>query len=109
MNEDVYNRLVEVARSGGLISYSDLASEAGLNLKRKPDSEEFVRMLDAIADHELANGRPLLPALVVRGDTQMPSGGLLKYAKAKNLPNTEDEITFFATESRRVYAEWKPA
>lgn len=105
MNENIYSKLVEVAKAGGLISYNDLASEAGL----KANSTAFIQILDAIADHELANGRPLLPALVVREDTRMPSGGLVKYAKKKKLPNSEDELTFFVTEVKRVYATWQGA
>lgn len=75
----------------------------------KADSADFIQILDAIADHELANGRPLLPALVVREDTLMPSGGLVKYAKNKKLPNSEDELTFCATEAKRVSAAWQTA
>ena len=68
----------------------------------KGDLYEY--MLGKIA----AAGRPLLPIVVVRGDNNMPGGGLFKYAKRKKLQKGDD-LTFFATELRRVYDYWAAA
>ena len=47
--------------------------------------------------------RPLLAAVVVRADTQMPSKGLFKFAKAHGLMKGSDEMGFWTAELRRVY------
>ncbi len=37
MNQVIYNKLVETARAGELIAYSDIAPLAGLNLESPAD------------------------------------------------------------------------
>jgi hypothetical protein len=64
------------------------------------------RVLDKIAEQDIAAGRPLLPVLVVNGTRNMPGVWLFKFAKKKKLQKT-DELTFFATEMARVRGYWK--
>jgi hypothetical protein len=65
MTDAVRQKLIEVARAGGLITYSELARVPGLDAGRKEDLEELGRALADIANHETANGRPLLPIVLV--------------------------------------------
>lgn len=108
INAAVYAKLIQVAKERKTITYSQLASVADVTVESRDELKTVGFILDAIADQELAAGRPLLPIVVVSGTTNMPGGGLFKYAKRKKLQKTDD-MTFFATELNRVYAYWATA
>lgn len=77
-----------------------------MTLEGDDDIKSLGFVLDAIADQEVALGRPLLPIVVVSGKTGSPGGGLFKYAKRKRLQKGDD-MTFFVTELKRVYDYWQ--
>lgn len=107
VNDAVYNKLVQVAKARKTIAYGELAMVADVMVEDEggDDFRSVGFILDAIADQEVAAGRPLLPIVVVSGKTNMPGGGLFKYAKRKKIQKGDD-VTFFATELRRVYDYW---
>jgi hypothetical protein len=105
VNAALYAKLIQVAKDRKTIPYGELAQAGDLSLDGEDDMKAFGFALDAIADQEVAAGRPLLPVVVVSGTTNMPGGGLFKYAKKKKLQKGDD-MTFFATELNRVYAFW---
>ncbi len=105
VNSAVYEKLIEVAKSRQTISYNELGQVADMSLESSDDMKSLGFLLDAIADQELAAGRPLLAIVVVSGKTGMPGGGLFKYARRKGIQKTDD-VTFLATELNRVYAHW---
>jgi hypothetical protein len=109
MNDAVYDKLVEVARSRSLIGYKELSGLVGLEMGRKSDLDEFVRILDEIAEHEIAAGRPVIVVVVIRDDTKMPGRGFFKFSKARGIQGDADDMAFFATELNKVYAEWSVA
>lgn len=108
MNAAVYDKLIEVAKARKTIAYGDLATAANLTIGDDGARKSIGFMLDEIAEHELAAGRPLLPIVVIREDNNMPSSGLFRFARAKKLQKSAD-ITFFATELKRVYDYWANA
>jgi hypothetical protein len=109
MNAAVYEKLKQVARDHKLITYTELGRAADLDVAHLPDLDKLVKLLTEIADHEVAQNRPLLVAVVIREDLGMPSKGLFQYARAKGLQGKKtDEVTFFAEELKRVYEAWKP-
>lgn len=109
VNQAVFERLVQVARSRQTINYHDLASIADLTLDQAGDEIKTLgSILDEIAEADVAAGRPLLAAVVVRGDTNMPGSGLFKFARRRGLQKSDD-ITFFATELKRVHDYWSKA
>jgi len=63
--EDVHDKLVDAARNGHTVCYSDLPGGRG----------HIGSYLYRIADYEKEHGRPPLTALVVRKDTGLPGGG----------------------------------
>jgi CheY-like chemotaxis protein len=99
-----YERLIRAARERTTISYAELAKAAGRTLGDDQDLRELGSILDEIAEEEVAAGRPLLGAVVVRGNN-MPGAGLFRFARQKGLQKTAD-LTFFVTELNRVYAYW---
>jgi hypothetical protein len=70
--------LIELARSEETISYQDLCNklELGLNMKLSRDRNNILGpMLGNILRYEHQNGRPLLPALVVRKKDEWAGNG----------------------------------
>ena len=90
-----------VAKAKGTVQFVELATVADMPLDGDEDVAALGRVLDEIAEQEVAAGRPLLPVLVVHGTRNMPGAGLFKFAK-KNKLQKGDDLTFFATEMAQV-------
>ena len=83
MHEAIYAELVARARSkpGRLAFYPEIAPLTGLNMDREEDREKISALLGQILEHEVANGRPLLTAIVVhRGNDNNPGEGFFSAA-----------------------------
>jgi len=106
MNRAVYDRLVAVAKSRGLITYAELGRVADLDISYLPDLDTLVRILEEIALNEIEAGRPLLVVLVIREDINMPAKGLFRFAKRHGLQKGNDDVAFFTKELARVYQAW---
>lgn len=108
MNEILYARLTEAAKEKKFLSYSDLSAAIQLSLTDAAGVNALNVMLEEIAEHELAHGHPLLVAIIVNENTNMPGAGLFSYAKRKGLmkPKDKDNMTFFVTEAKKVHDFW---
>ncbi len=108
MNDVIYARLTQAAKEKKFVSYSDLSAAIELPLTDSAGVNALNLILEEIADHEIANARPLLVAIIVNENTNMPGAGLFQYAKRKGLMKSKDKdtLTFFVTESRRVHDFW---
>lgn len=105
MNAALYAKLIETAKARKTIPITELARAADLPTDAEGDTKAVGLLLDEIADFELSEGRPLLPVVIVRKETNTPGAGLFRYARRKGLQKTDD-LTFFATELNRVYSFW---
>ena len=109
MNEDISHKLREVARSGGLITYGEVAELVGLSMGNPADRTEISGLLDEINKHEARYKRPMLSAVVVRVDTQMPGPGFFVCARdIGRLPTSDsiEELVFWAKEVKVVHSYW---
>ena len=77
----IYERILNVAIRGEVTNYSDIAPLAGLNMDWPPDRVAMGNILDHISEAEHREGRPLLSAVVVRRDTDMPGDGFFDLAQ----------------------------
>jgi hypothetical protein len=105
LNEAVFQKLVQVAKAKSTIQFVELGKVADMVLDNDEDIAALGHILDAIAEQDVAAGRPLLPALVVHGNRNMPGVGFFRFAKKKKLQKSDD-LTFFASELKRVYDYW---
>ena len=66
MRNDIYEKLINVARSQNLISYDDLNKQLnlGLNFNMPPDRDLIGQWLGEISESEVKAGRHMLSALV---------------------------------------------
>lgn len=95
--------LVGVASHRNRISYKDLAAQAGLNwnYKNPKDRNDLSQLLYEVSDQEYKRGRPLITAVVVRGDTKAPGKGFLGL---QGFPATTE---FWEIELKRVHDFWE--
>jgi len=105
VNAVVFEKLVQVAKAKKTIQFLELGQIADMPADSDEDIAALGHVLDAIAEDDVKNGRPLLAVLVVHGTRNMPGVGLFKFAKKKKLQKGDD-LTFFATELKRVYDYW---
>ena len=106
MNQTLYERLLEVARAGEVTRYSDVAPLVGLDMARESDRGRMGELLDEISSFEFRNGRPLLSAVVIRSDINMPGAGFFVLATQTGLFEGGERLVFWAHELMRVHQHW---
>ena len=107
MNPIVYRRLVSAAKARATVTLDELGRAADLSTANADDQKILDLILDQIADHEAAEGRPLLPVVATAAAGGPAGAGLARYARRKDLPT--DDPAFIAAELKRVYAHWARA
>lgn len=107
-----YPVLIETARRGDLVSYSELGARIGL-----PINEWFQTKIATIVGtcscYEHDKGRPLLSSIVVNKETRTPGEGYwdlpgiprLRKVAARHLDESRQEL--WVNEVRKVFEYWK--
>lgn len=106
MNEQIYEKLNEIARARTVTYYSDIAPMAGLNMDLQSDRNEIGAILDDINRREHQMGRPMVSAVVVHKDNLRPGKGFFTLARALGLFMGNDEDKFYIEQLRKVYDYW---
>jgi hypothetical protein len=106
MNEQIYEKLKEVARANTVIYYSDIVPLAGLDMSLPNDRYEIGAILDDINQYERELGRPMLSSIVVHKDTLIPGQGFFTLARALGLFIGNDRDKFYIQELRKVHDYW---
>jgi len=108
---ELHQHLQELARNEGEpISYTQAAHFVDLTMNNAAHRMKIGQILDDIYELELAQGHPMLSALVVQEDNRIPGHGFFKMAKRLGRlkgNRSTDEIFFYAEELKRVYEYWK--
>lgn len=108
----VFCRLIQQAAADGPpILYRDVAGIMGLPAMGQHMGAETGHILGEISEDEHNQQRPMLSALVVRADTDIPGDGFFALARqlgrlAENATQEEQE-QFWQKELRRVYRTWQ--
>jgi len=105
----VYALLTQAARFRGTVTYQELAEIMGLPLSGHHMGAEVGAMVGGISEEEHANGRPLLGALVVRGDGAIGDGF---FTLARDLgrlgdATAEEKRLFWEQERKDIYDTWR--
>lgn len=111
MRDDIYQKLIDVARSRSLISYDDLNKELGLELdfENPPDRILVGKWLDEISKHEVEAGRHMLSAVVghKKGERVVdPGKGFYGCARALGVHIGSDDLVFWAMEVKWLHDYW---
>lgn len=106
MNQQLYRRLCAVAAQGHYIRYAEAAALMGLDMNEPADRDEISRLLDEISEHEHQEGRPLLSAVVIRFEDNIPGNGFFSMAQRIDRFNGGDRLRFWLGELRAVHDHW---
>lgn len=109
VHQEIYKKLQEVARKQELITYSEIARLASLNMESQAERNRIGEILGEISMFEYDQGRPLLSAIVVHADDLTPGRGFFHLARQLGLLGGHDdrsETTFFVNEVKKVYRYW---
>ena len=105
----IYERIKEVAkdRDRGYVNYGEIAPLVGLDMEQPEDRRRIGAILDRINRVEHCAGRPLLSAVVILKDENMPGKGFFDLAKElRRQPPNEGDLLFWVGEFQRVRAYW---
>lgn len=106
MNEQLFQRLSVVAAQGHYIRYADAATVVGLDMSEADDRDEIGRLLDEISEHEHQQGAPLLSAIVIHVDDNIPGNGFFSLAQRLGRFTGNDRLRFWLEELRAVHDHW---
>jgi len=111
MRNDIYQKLIEVARSQKLISYGELNTKLNLDLDFNLDRDRALigEWLGEISHKEVEAGRHMLSALVGHaegGMVQEPGDGFCEYAQTLGVYQGGDDLGFWAREVKWLHEYW---
>lgn len=107
--QDVHEELIRVATSQQVVSYSDVASLIGLDMESPEDRNRIADILEAISQREHRDGKPLLSAVVIRKDKNMPGVGFFDLGRRLGLYGGGNDFQYWLQELRRVHDYWSRA
>lgn len=104
--QSIHERLKAVAGKRETTYYSEVAPLAGLDMESEFDRIRIAQFLDEISRGEHLHGRPLLSAVVIRKDQNLPGKGFLDLARQLGLYAGGDDLGYWIEELRRVHQHW---
>lgn len=78
MKKHIRRKLIELARKGQTLSYTELNDQLKLGLRFRGNVDTMSLWLTIISRHEMKNHRPVLSALIVNKSIDMPGIGFGK-------------------------------
>ena len=106
MNQIVYRELREIARRQDTTTYAKVAPLAGLDMENPSDRNEIANILDEINQNEHTRGRPMLSAVVLLAQQNIPGEGFFTCAKELGVYTGTDNLKFWLAGLRRVHDYW---
>jgi hypothetical protein len=104
MNHSLRDHLVEVARAGKTMTYSDAAEILGFSMRNPHHRRLLGQHLGAISEFEVDHGRPMLSVVVVhKGEQHVGSGFLQLGEELGRKRAVEDDQSFEVRELFRVH------
>ncbi len=106
INRILYDKLKGIAKQRKRTHYEDVAPLVNLNLDTIKERNELADILGKISTYEHEEGRPMLSAVVLRKDTDMPGSGFFELARELGLLTSQNEKKFFYDEIKKVWDCW---
>lgn len=110
LRQPIYEELKRVAQRQETTTYSAIAPLAGLDMGNSADRDAIRHILTAISTHEHQQRRPMLTAIVVHRQDNVPGHGFFELAQRLGLLRpSADKVAFFCGEVARVHRAWQAA
>ena len=103
----IQGELQRIASRQDVTSYEWVSKLEGVDVTGPHDYRLFT-MLDEVNQAECASGRPMLTAIVLNQETNIPGEGFFDCAKKLNRYEGGDDLTFWIREIARVHTYWQP-
>ncbi|MCL0057514.1 hypothetical protein M1N05_00390 [Dehalococcoidales bacterium] len=107
MHQRIYEKLKEIARIGKVTNYTDIGQMANLDMENPGDRNKIAEILDEINHYEHQQGRPMLSAVVIRQDVNMPGAGFFELARGLGKYHGNDDLVFWVHELTKVHNYWQ--
>ncbi|MEP6987705.1 MAG: hypothetical protein ABI970_19035 [Chloroflexota bacterium] len=106
LRDEMRDVMVETARQGQLITYSELCAQLKTAYLHY-HSPQIVRLLDEIGMAEREAGRPILPAVVVGKQSGIPGAGYFRLAgEGHDNDNAFDPEVNWEADLQAVFDYW---
>jgi hypothetical protein len=108
IREDLYEQLVDTARAGKTITYTEAGATIGLTMRNPHHRRLLGQHLGVISERETRHGRPMLSAVVVQKGEKRTGTGFAQLGEDLGVKRAvEDDRTFDVRELDRVFAYWR--
>ncbi len=101
--EQVYALLIDAAQKGKTVYYDEISRRVELS---RDSFSLLTDILDAIAEYEHEQSRPLLTAVAVQRDSGLSGPGFFGLARRLRSLSGWDEQGFYEMELSKVYRRW---
>lgn len=106
INTPIYEKLKEIARARNKITYGEIAPLANLDMDSPADRNTIAGILDNINQWEQQEGRPMLSAVVLLAEGNIPGEGFFTCANNLGQYAGGDKFQFWIAEINRVHDYW---
>lgn len=106
MHQGVYEELKRVARSKNVTNYTAIGNMIGLDMGNPGDRNKIAKILDEVNYYEHQHGRPMISAVVIRQDINMPGEGFFECARQLNKYRESNDLIFWVHELASVHNYW---
>ena len=104
LHREIYERLKTFAKQEQITTYSEIAPLANLDMENPDHRGEIGRLLGIVSTFEHQDGRPLLSAIVVHRQDNIPGEGFFELARELGaLRPSQDRLAFWCREVARVH------
>ena len=96
-----------IAKRQETTTYSDIAPLANLDMADPANRDEISQLLGQISTYEHQQGQPMLTAIVIHREDNIPGPGFFELARhLGRLKEGNDKLAFFCHEVARVHQTW---
>ena len=107
VHQDVYAELKRIAQASDVTNYTSIGRMIDLDMGNPADRNRIAKVLDDINHYEHQRGRPMLSAVVVRKDINMPGRGFFECARQLGKQWGSNDLVFWAHELTKVHNYWR--
>lgn len=106
MKQNVYEELKRIAHAKNVTNYTAIGQMIGLDMENPANRNKISEVLDGINHYEHRRKRPMLSAVVIRQDINMPGQGFFECARQLRKYEGGNKSVFWAHELTEVHNYW---